>query len=78
VDNALAWEERVRAAIQNLCTLPTRNPVDGAATERMGRDIRKIVFERNYLIFYHVDEAKRSIDILNFRHGARLPRRDEP
>lgn len=75
IDNALAWEDRLRAAILSLAT-NADYAVDEDASERIGVEIRRLVFERNYLVHYRVygDE----VSVLNFRHTARLPRRSEP
>jgi len=78
IANALAWEKRLRTAIEDLAMLPTRNAVDKLASRRIGQDVRKMVFDRIYLVFYRIRESNRAIDILNFRHGARLPQADEP
>jgi plasmid stabilization system protein ParE len=78
IKNALVWEDRLRAAINNVATLPTRNAVDSAASHRVGQPVRKMVFEKTDLVFYRIREANREVDILNFRHGARLPQSDEP
>jgi plasmid stabilization system protein ParE len=78
INSALAWESRLRSAVKNIAILPTRNPIDNAAPARIGQQIRKMVFERTYLLFYRISHEKRSIDILNFRHGTRLPHDYEP
>ena len=75
--NALAWERRLRAAIDTLGETHG-HAVDEEASARSGRPVRKLVFERTYLIFYRVDEVKARIDVVNFRHGARVPRGNEP
>jgi plasmid stabilization system protein ParE len=55
-----------------------RNAIDQAASSRIGEQVRKMVFEQTYLVFYRIREANRTIDIINFRHGARLPGANEP
>jgi plasmid stabilization system protein ParE len=77
VDNALAWEVRVRAAMNSIGDAPG-HAVDEDASRRAGETIREFVFERTYLIHYRVDEQASLVDIVNFRHGARLPRIGEP
>ncbi len=52
--------------------------IDEDASARLSQPIRKIVFEKTYLIHFMVDDAAAIIRIVNFRHGARLPRPDEP
>jgi plasmid stabilization system protein ParE len=76
VDNALAWEDRLIAAINALSSTPG-HAVDRDASDRVGQTVRKLVFEKTYLIHYRVKENI-SVEIVNFRHGSRLPRRNEP
>lgn len=78
IDHALNWEDRLRREVLNLGTMPRRYPVNQAASERSGEPVRKMVFERTYLLFYRINLESRSVEILNFRHGARLPRANEP
>jgi plasmid stabilization system protein ParE len=72
IANALAWEDRLRAAVKDLGTLPTRNAIDKQASRRIGQDVRRMVLDKTYLVFYRIRESDRAVDILNFRHGARL------
>ena len=74
-DNALAWEGRLRAELGMLADIHG-HAVDESASERLGRTLRKVVFERTYLIHYHVSDA--GVYVVNLRHGARLPRAGEP
>lgn len=46
VDNALAWEDRLRAAVMKIGDAPRGYAVDEAASERSGFEVRKMVFER--------------------------------
>ncbi len=78
IDHALAWEDRLRAAIKAMSGLPFGYAVDEAATTRIGVTVRKMVFEQTYLVHYLVNEASGTVEIVNFRHGARLPQRGEP
>lgn len=71
IENALGWENRVRLAIQSIGDLPRRYAVDREVSERYGTLVRKVVFERTFLIFYGIDKPSRSVHILKFRHGAR-------
>jgi plasmid stabilization system protein ParE len=77
IDNALKWEDRLNKAIDRIGDMPV-HAVDEAASNRLGYVIRKTTFEGTYLIHYQVNDAARTVRILNFRHGARLPRRGEP
>jgi plasmid stabilization system protein ParE len=77
VDNALAWEDRRRSAVEAIGDMPG-HAVDEDANDRLGYAVRKYVFERTYLVHYRVDETDGVVRIVNFRHGARLSGRDEP
>lgn len=77
IDRALAWEERLLAALNWLAEVHG-HAIDEDASERLGQTIRKLVFERTYLIHYHVSEQSKVVVVLNVRHGARLPRAGEP
>ena len=77
IDNALAWEDRIGSAIEGIGDVPG-NAVDEDASTRLGYQVRKNVFEGTYLIHYRVDDVAGIVRIVNFRHGARLPRIDEP
>ena len=39
--------------------------------------VRKVVFEGTHLIHYHVRDADGVVDVIRFRHGARVPKTDE-
>lgn len=78
VDNALAWEERLRAAIEGIGQLAGGHAVDEDASERIGLTVHKMVHERTYLVHYLVKDDAGVVEIINFRHGARLPGRGEP
>jgi plasmid stabilization system protein ParE len=73
IDRALEWEDRLRFAIREIGLFPNQCAVDEEASRRYGDEVRKLVFERTYLIFYSVNEPARGIDVLHFRHGAQLP-----
>jgi plasmid stabilization system protein ParE len=77
IDYAIAWERRLRAAIDAIGDLPG-HAIDEVASLRAGGAIRKIVFERTYLVFYQIHDSAGAVEIVNFRHGARLPKRGEP
>jgi plasmid stabilization system protein ParE len=77
VDNALAWEDRLRRAINRIGDSPG-HVVDAGASRRVGETIHKLVFEKTYLIHYRINDTAGAVEIVNFRHGARLPRWGEP
>lgn len=77
IDNALAWEQRLRDAIMSLSDGRghTRDP---EASRRVGFSVRRLVFDRTYLVHHVVDSKQGVIRVVNFRHGARMPRKGEP
>ena len=75
IDNALAWESRLLATLDALGDAHGY-AVDESASERVGFTVRKVVFEKTYLIHYRVTAA--AVEIVNVRHGARLPGKGEP
>ena len=77
IDNALAWEARLKDAIFKLGDLPSF-ALDEAASERLGYAVHKLVFEGTYLIHYVLDDKAGVVRVIGFRHGARLPTRGEP
>jgi plasmid stabilization system protein ParE len=77
IDYALAWEDRLATAIQGLSDMPGY-AVDEEASQRLGYEVRKYVFEGTYLVHFRVDEEASLIRVINFRHGSRLPRLGEP
>ncbi len=56
INRALAWETRLRAAIENLGDV-FGHATDQDASARLGYAVRKSVFEKTYLIHYWVDET---------------------
>ncbi len=76
-ENAFKWEARIIKLIQDLSFLPGY-ALDEAATERLGYPVHKYVFERNYLIHFRIEHSRRIVQVINFRHVARLPARGEP
>jgi plasmid stabilization system protein ParE len=72
LDNALAWEGRLLSALDHLGEVHGHS-VDEDASRRLGGTVRKMVFEKTYLIHYEVNDAAGVVEIVNFRHGARLP-----
>ncbi len=77
IDSALAWEDRLRQAIDGLAEF-NGYAFDEDASDRLGQAVRKLVFESNYLIHYTVDEDATVVKVINMRHVARLPLEGEP
>ena len=66
---AVALLDRLQKAIDNLAYFPRRNElVDGAVWSRRG--LRKMVVD-NYLVFYLVDEKRRSVEVLRVMYAKR-------
>ncbi len=76
IENALAWEDRLLAAIEGLGEFHG-HAIDEDACARIGGRIHKMVFENTYLVHYEVNDAARIVEVVNFRHGARQPRMGE-
>ncbi len=77
VDNAFAWESRLKSAIQNLAEFHGY-AIDEDASGRLGVQVHRLVFEGTYLVHFTVDDAAGVVRVVNFRHGARLPTHGEP
>jgi plasmid stabilization system protein ParE len=78
VNRALDWEGRLARAIRGIATNGGGHAVDEDASKRTGYAVQKVVFEKTYLIHYRVNAKTRTVEIVNFRHGMRLPRAGEP
>jgi len=64
------WYGRLFELVGSLNDAPNRFPVDRVLTQATGRETRKANFGR-YLISYRVDDARRTVTLLGFVHGAR-------
>ena len=69
--NSARWLARVMAAVRALQVMPDRFGVDQEETLALGREVRRLVFERTYRLFYTIDEPQQHVAIVIFRHGAR-------
>jgi len=71
-ENAQRWLERVYAAIETLDRMPQRCVL---APENAHRpyEIRRLLIGQ-YLALFTIDEEKRAVHVIGFRHGHRLPR----
>lgn len=65
------WLNEMLLLMDGLEESPLRFPVANAESEIEGIELRRVVFGR-YLIFYHVHEKLREVQVYGFRHGARL------
>jgi plasmid stabilization system protein ParE len=77
IDHALAWEDRLAAAIEGLADFHGHT-IDQDASARLGYPVQRLLFEGTYLIHYRVDDAAGEVRVVRFRHGARLPRASKP
>lgn len=71
-ETAQRWLERVYDAIDTLDHAPHRCTL---APENVHRpyEIRRLLIGR-YLALFTIDETKRAVHVIGFRHGHRLPR----
>jgi plasmid stabilization system protein ParE len=74
--NALAWETRLRATLECLSDFHG-HVIDEEVSRRLGYTTHKLVFERTYVLHYHVDLDAGFVYVVNFRHGARLSEEQE-
>ena len=77
IDNALNWENRLRIAIVGIGVL-SAHAMNDDASDRLGQKVQKMVFEKTYLIHYIINEKNEAVEVINFRHGAKLPKAGEP
>ena len=58
--------------MDSLDVSPKRFPVAELESTIANLEVGKVAFG-NYLAFYHVDDTKHEVQLLGFRHTARLP-----
>ena len=66
------WLNKLLDLMDSLDVSPTRFPIAELESMIAGLELRRVVFG-NYLAFYHVDDVKYEVQLLGFRHSARLP-----
>jgi plasmid stabilization system protein ParE len=69
--NAERWLQKVWEAIDSLESLPYRCPL-APENEHREYEIRMRIVG-DYLLLYTIDEPNKTVHILGFRHGRRLP-----
>jgi hypothetical protein len=75
VEIAKRWVDRVYDSIVTLEVFPHRF---GLAEEDVHRDYEiRVLILGNYLVLYTVDDVRKIVKVVGFRHGARLPRAGE-
>ena len=50
--------------------MPDRFGVDAEQTAAVGVEVRRMIFERTYLMFYSVERRQQQVTVVSFRHGA--------
>ena len=75
VEIAERWIDRVYDAVETLSMFPRRF---GLAEEDAHREyeIRRLIIG-DYLAAYTIDDAKKTVMVVGFRHGARLPQPED-
>lgn len=68
-DRITAWLTELFEITDSLYHSPRRHPVAEDETAEIGIEIRRLTFG-DYLIYYHVDDDRLTVDVLHFRHGA--------
>lgn len=69
------WLSELLDLVDSLSESPHRFAVAEPESAARGVALRRVTFG-DYLAFYHVDEARREVQLLGFRHGARRRRGD--
>ena len=62
------WYGRLFEAMDRLSEWPDRFPIDSFLTRELGRETRKMNFDR-YLVSYQVDHARREVRLAACVHG---------
>lgn len=75
VEIAERWVDRVYDAIETLDVSPRRFELAEEDAHR-SYEIRRLIFG-NYLALYTIDDGRKTVKVVGFRHGARLPQPDE-
>ncbi|MEM9019910.1 MAG: type II toxin-antitoxin system RelE/ParE family toxin [Planctomycetota bacterium] len=69
IETVASWYAKVFERLDSLNELPHRYPVDERQTDLNGCETRKLNYQ-GYLVYYKVDEDRRSVFLLKFKHGA--------
>ena len=64
------WLTELLALVDSLSQSPYRFAVAEPESAALGTEIRRLTFG-DYLAFYRVDQTRREVQLLGFRHGAR-------
>ena len=74
IEAVAAWQQRIGIAIEGLRTFPTGHATDPSMTEEFGVPIRRLIFERQYRVFFRVKEDISVVEVVAIQHGARTGR----
>jgi len=66
-----AWLTGLLDQIASLNEWPHRSPIAQVESAARGIEIRKMNFG-DYVVFYRVDDSSQAVEVLSFRHSARL------
>ena len=72
--NAARWSNRLLKAVDDLELMPRLHTLDAHETQEHGINVYRMTFEKNYLVFYTVNELEKRVTIVSFRHGAQQGR----
>jgi plasmid stabilization system protein ParE len=75
VETAERWVDQVYNAIATLEVFPRRFALAEEDAHR-SYEIRRLIFG-DYLALYTIDDVEKTVRVVGFRHGARLPRPDD-
>ena len=64
------WYDQLLLLLDSLDDTPKRFPIDERMSEETGSLTRKVNYG-NYLVFYMVDDEDRTVQIIEFMHGAK-------
>ncbi|MEN0109947.1 MAG: type II toxin-antitoxin system RelE/ParE family toxin [Planctomycetota bacterium] len=67
------WLRRALAAVKTLATMPHRCPIAPEDAFRVGSSTIRMLIVDRCLFLYRVHEPTRTVRVLRFRHGSRLP-----
>lgn len=67
-----SWMNRLLDSVDSLESFPNRCPIAEKESEIKGFTIRKLIFG-DYITCFQVNEKQKCVEVLSFRHGAKLP-----
>jgi plasmid stabilization system protein ParE len=69
VERVTAWLADLYDLIDSIEQWPRRCPIDEAISAEVDIEIRRLVFG-DYLLYLRVDDDRRCVDVVHFRHAA--------